>query len=171
MRITVSVRVRHRSLLSELRRRSVLAGVTEVGVPRPGGTTLYVQRSACSSIGPLICSGTMWPHMPTPAVQTPFGAGCPACSSVGTGFTCPRCMTAQLFLMPGTQPSALYGREQPYAPVVKASPNASESKLKSLFEALTPLAREFGSAFGQAAFGQNSSGGGSPWQQSAGYQW
>ena len=105
-------------------------------------------------------------HRPS-SVQTPFGAVCPTCSSVGTSFTCPRCMTAQLLLMPGTQPSALYGRGQAYAPVVKASPNASESKLKPLFEALAPLVGEVA----KAAFGQNSSGVGSPWQQSAGYPW
>lgn len=134
---------------------------------------LYTQCSVCRAIGPLMCAGTMFPHVPLPTVRTPYGATCPGCSSVMTGFLCPCCLTAQYLLVPGVPAPtpAPRGGSQAYAPVVQAGQGASTSMLKSVFkEATTSFAHEFGAVLAQAAFGQNTYGDGSNWQQSWG-QW
>jgi len=129
---------------------------------------LYTRCAFCSAIGPLMCAGTLFPHQPLAAVQTPYGAVCPGCGSVMTGFLCPHCMTQQYLLLSGASAPAMPGANQAYAPVVQAKQGASRSKLMQLFEDIaTPVARELGKAVAQAAFGQQNS----TWQQSSWGQW
>jgi hypothetical protein len=137
-----------------------------------GGVVLYTQCAFCSSIGPLMCAGTLMPHMPVATVRTPYGAVCPGCGSVMTGFLCPHCMTQQYLLLPGASAPAMPGANQAYAPVVQAKQGASKSKLMRLFEEIAiPVAKEIGKAGAQAAFGQQPSWQGSTWQQSSWGQW
>ena len=124
---------------------------------------LYTRCAFCSSVGPLMCGGTLFPHVPLATVTTSYGAACPGCGNVMTGFVCMRCMSPQNLLIPGASaPVPVVSRaNQAYAPVVQAKKGASDSKLKRLSEECAgPVAREFGSAFAQAAFGQQSD-----WQQ------
>ena len=136
---------------------------------------LYARCAFCSSIGPLICAGTLMPHMPLPTVRTPQGAVCPGCGSVMTAFLCPHCMTQQYLLLPGAAAPApaMPGANQPYAPVVQANQGASRSKLVRLFEEVaTPVVRAFGKAAVQTALGQQQPSWQDPtWQQSSWGQW
>lgn len=139
-----------------------------------GGIVLYTQCAFCSAIGPLMCAGTLMPHMPLATVRTPYGAVCPGCGSVMTGFLCPHCMRQQYLLLPGAPAPApaMPGANQAYAPVVQAKQGASKSKLMRLFEEIaTPVAKELGKAAVQAAFGQQPSWQNSTWQQSPWGQW
>jgi hypothetical protein len=135
---------------------------------------LYAQCAFCSSIGPLICAGTLLPHMPLATVRMPYGAVCPGCGSVMTGFLCPHCMRQQYLLLSGAPASApaMPGAKQAYAPVVQAKQGTSRSKLMRLFEEVaTPVVREFGKAAVQTALGQQPSWQDPTWQQSSWGQW
>jgi hypothetical protein len=135
---------------------------------------LYTRCAFCSAIGPLMCAGTLIPHMPLATVRTPHGAVCPGCGSVMTGFLCPHCMRQQYLLLSGASAPtpAMPGANQAYAPVVQAKQGASRSKLMRLFEEIaTPVAHELGKVMAQAAFGQQPSWQDSTWQQSSWGQW
>jgi hypothetical protein len=83
-------------------------------------------------------------------------------------------MRQQYLLLPGAPAPtpAMPGADQAYAPVVQAKQDAPRSTLMRLFaEVATPVAREFGKAVAQAAFGQQPSWQGSAWQQSSWGQW
>ena len=73
-------------------------------------------------------------HPPMPAEPSPVGPFCRMCGPMAPMFMCGVCGTTQGLYMPGmaAPPPQPMGGSSLVAPVVQASPNASQGEVKSL---------------------------------------
>jgi len=119
---------------------------------------LYTQCRYCARIGPLMCSGTMFPHPTMPLVTTAYGSTCPGCYGVMQLFTCTGCGTPQFLMKLGGSAPAFGAAAGNYAPVVQAKQGASQSMLKELFRAgAKTFMSEAGTDLARSLFGGQSS--------------